>query len=224
MIVFGKQNVLYLLEHMKESIQEVYFSKEIDKKIFSRFVRLGCPVIRIDNKKAQALAKGGNHQGFFAKIKPLESTDFGLIKTYKKIVVLCGVTDVGNIGSIIRSAYALGVEAIVISGVRQFNIEGVIRSSVGSIFHLPFCVYENTLSLINELKNHGLVCVGTSMSGIDVKEYQSPDKWALFLGNEGSGLGNKILSKLDTILTIKMARSFDSLNVAVAAGILMHRI
>ncbi|RDU72799.1 23S rRNA (guanosine(2251)-2'-O)-methyltransferase RlmB [Helicobacter anseris] len=224
MIVFGKQSVCYILEYAPHLIEEIYFSKEIDKKLFSKFSKLSKPIIRLDNKKAQSLAKGGNHQGFFLKIASLEQSSFKEIKSMRKILVLCGITDTGNIGSIFRSAYCLGIEAIVLSGIKSFSIEGVLRSSVGAILQVPFCIFENPLDVINELRNEKFFLYGADMSGKDISQCNIADKYALFLGSEGSGLGGKILSKLDTILSIRMHNSFNSLNVAVAAGILMHRM
>ena len=224
MIVYGKQSVCYILEHAPHLIEEIYFSKEIDRRLFGRFSRLQKPIIKIDNKKAQSLAKGGNHQGFFLKIAPLEQTSFKDIKQMQKILVLCGITDTGNIGSIFRSAYCLGVGAVVLCGIKSFSIEGVLRSSVGAILHTPFCVYEDALSVINELKNEDITLYGADMSGEDIASLKAGGRWALFLGSEGKGLGGKILSKIDTIVSINMKSDFNSLNVAVAAGIFMHRI
>lgn len=224
MIVYGKQSVCYILEHAPHLIEEIYFSKEIDRKLFGRFSRLQKSIIKIDNKKAQSLAKGGNHQGFFLKIAPLEQTNFKDIKQMQKILVLCGITDTGNIGSIFRSAYCLGVSAVVLCGIKSFSIEGVLRSSVGAILHMPFCVYEDALSVINELKNEDITLYGADMGGEDIASLKAGDRWALFLGSEGKGLGGKILSKIDTIVSINMKSDFNSLNVAVAAGIFMHRI
>ncbi len=224
MIVYGKQSVCYILEHAPELIEEILFSKDIDKKLFTRFSKLQKPIFRIDNKKAQSLAKCGNHQGFFLKIKTLQQTDFKSIKKMQKVIVLCGITDVGNIGSIFRSAYCLGVDAIILCNLKNFSIEGVLRSSVGAILHLPFCLYHHPLDLIHELRHENFLLCGADMQGEDIKTFKGADKWALFLGSEGSGLGGKILSKLDTIIAIKMQNNFNSLNVAVAAGIFINRM
>lgn len=224
MIVFGKQTVFYILEQMPEIIEEIYFSKEVDKNTFHAFAKLKKVIVKIDNKKAQALSKNGNHQGYFLKIKPLEETPFKEIKKLNKLLVLCGITDVGNIGSIFRSAYCLGVDGIVLCGIKQFGVEGVLRISVGAILHMPFCVVENALDVINELKNEKILCCGADMNGESEFAMQNVDKWALFLGSENQGLTQNILLKLDRILSIKMQRDFNSLNVGVAAGILINRM
>ena len=113
---------------------------------------------------------------------------------------------------------------MVLCGIKSFSIEGVLRSSVGAILHMPFCIYEDALSVINELKNEDITLYGADMSGEDIAHLKAGDRWALFLGSEGKGLGGKILSKIDTIVSINMKSDFNSLNVAVAAGIFMHRI
>ena len=65
MIIYGKQVVLYVLKNHPNIIEEVMFSKEIENKTFNQFLTLSKKIIKLDNKKAQSLAQGGNHQGFF---------------------------------------------------------------------------------------------------------------------------------------------------------------
>ncbi|STP12593.1 rRNA methylase [Helicobacter mustelae] len=224
LIVYGKQTSLYILEQMPQIIKEVYFSKEMEKGVFHQFAKIHKPILKIDNKKAQALSKNGNHQGVFLKISALEYTPFKILKKSEKLLILHGITDTGNIGSIFRSAYCLGVDGIVLCGVRGFSIEGVLRTSVGAILQMPFCVVENILDVIHELKNEKTLCLGADARGEEEGRIAGVQKWALFLGSENTGLPSQVLSKLDRILAIKMHRGFNSLNVGVAAGILISRI
>ncbi len=143
------------------------------------------------------------------------------------IVVLDGLTDVGNIGAITRTAYALGVDGIIAAGVKSLNESGVIRTSSGAMLDMPFSLYPNSLDLANELKQSGYALIGATMNGTDLKKYGTitkDDKVALFLGSEGEGLSNKIISKLDLKVSIGMENNFDSLNVSVAAGILIYNL
>jgi 23S rRNA (guanosine2251-2'-O)-methyltransferase len=225
MVVYGKQIFLYLLEHKKELIEEVFLSKEIDRKIFAKVSKLNVPIIRVDNKKAQAMAKGGNHQGFILKIRDFKLSTFDDIKKNSNfILVLVGITDVGNIGAIVRTAYALGVDGIIITQVNSINFEAVSRSSSGAIFDMNIAIHKNSLDLVNELKLDGFESFGADLNGIDEKDIQIPEKRALFLGSEGFGIPQKVLKKLDKLVNIKMKREFDSLNVSVAAGILINRM
>lgn len=227
MIIYGKQVVLYVLENHPELIEEVFFSKEIDKKLFSKFLKLGKKIHKLDNQKAQALAKGGNHQGFFLKLETFEYTPLSSFKDLNFIVVLDGLTDVGNIGAILRSAYSLGMDGVIAGGVKTLRESGIIRTSSGAMLDLPFAKTYNTMDLANELKQAGFALIGATMDGIDLKKYgkiEKEDKVALFLGSEGEGLSNKIIKKMDLKVSIGMQNEFDSLNVSVAAGILMYTL
>lgn len=225
MIIYGKQVVLYAIHKNPKIIQELYVAKELEKALFNQLVKVGVKIIRVDSKKAQALARGGNHQGILAKIAPLRAGEKKELFAMKKLVVLCGISDVGNIGSIVRSAYALGVEGMVFCGeLSERAMEGVIRSSAGAMLDFFFFCTPHCLELIHELKEAKFVCYGADMGGEEVSKIQNSQKWALFLGSEGEGLGKKIIQKMDKIISIEMKNNFDSLNVGVAAGILMHRL
>lgn len=227
MIIYGKQIVLYVLDKHPHLIEEVMFSKEIDKKLFSKFLKLGKKIIKLDNKKAQGLSKGGNHQGFFLKLKEFEYTPIKDIKDMNFVLVLDGLTDVGNIGAIIRTAYSLGVDGIVASNVRTVNNSGIFRTSAGALADMPFALYPKTLDLANELHQCGFALIGATMDGTDLKKYgkiDKQDKVALFLGSEGEGIHPKVQKKLDLKVSIGMEHEFDSLNVSVAAGILIYTL
>ncbi len=225
MIIYGKQVVLYVLEKHQELIEEVMLSKDIEPKLFNKFARLNKKIIKLDNKKAQAMAKGGNHQGFFLKLKDFNTYSLKDIKNSDFIVVLDGLTDVGNIGAICRTAYSLGVDAIIASNVRQLNYEGIARTSSGALFNIPFCHIPNILDVANELKQNGFKLFGAAMDGKDLKEFENrSEKTALVLGNEAEGISKKMQNKLDQKVSIKMFNNFDSLNVSVAGGILIYNL
>lgn len=225
MIIYGKQVVLYVLERHPNLIEEVMFSKEIEPKLFKKFTNLNKKIIKLDNKKAQSLAKGGNHQGFFLKLSQYETVSLKDLKDSSFIVVLDGLTDVGNIGAICRTTYSLGVDAIIASNVKQLNYEGIARTSSGALFDIPFCHVPNILDVANELKQQNFKLFGAAMNGIDLKKFDNTsEKTALLLGSEGAGLSNKVIKKLDETVSIKMFNDFDSLNVSVAGGILIYNL
>ncbi len=226
MIVYGKQIVFYILEKHPKLIKQIFLAKEIDKKLFNKFMDVGAKIVRPDNKKAQALAKGGNHQGFLLDIEEFEFTHMKDIKKSEFIVVLDGLTDMGNIGGIVRSCYAMGVDSIVISGLKNFYAAPVVRTSSGAMLDIPIAISYSSYDLANELKQVGFSLVGADMEGYEVKEIQREkgQKTALFLGNEAEGLSNKLKKKLDLKVSINMKNNFDSLNVSVAAGILIYEL
>lgn len=224
MIIYGKQIFLHILYKMPQIIEKVYLAKECDKKLFSHVKRLNVPILNLDFKKAQALAKGRNHQGFLAQIKPLEFCNFEDIKSAKFIMMLCGVSDVGNIGAICRSAYAFGVDALIISGVKSVSFEDIIRTSSGAALEQAIVLQPDTLGAINELKQSGFYVYCADAKGEDVKKVSIKEKALLLMGSEGDGISRKIMQKSDKIVKINMVRDFNSLNVSVAAAILCDRM
>ncbi|MEA3497615.1 MAG: 23S rRNA (guanosine(2251)-2'-O)-methyltransferase RlmB [Campylobacterota bacterium] len=226
MIVYGKQTVFYILENHPKIIKQIFLTKDIDKKLFKKFMDVGAKIVRPDNMKAQSMAKGGNHQGFLLQIDEFEFADLKETKKGEFIVVLDGLSDVGNIGAIVRSCYALGVDSVVVCGLKNFNPAPVIRTSSGAMLDMPVCVTHSSYDLANELKQVGFSLVGADMEGYEVAsiERQSNQKIALFLGSESEGLSNKLKKKLDLKVSIGMKNNFDSLNVSVAAGILIYQL
>ena len=224
MLIYGKQPVYYLLEKYPNRIETLYLAKELEKKEYSRLMRMGVTIKRIPPEAAQKMSKSGNHQGFLADIDGVEVKSLDALRTKPFLVVLSGVTDIGNIGAIVRSAYALGVDGIVVCGIKHLNLEGVVRSSAGAIFDMPISVVNNVQDVINELKTSGSYLYGAVLDGEDIREVNITYKRALILGNESEGLSNRVTAKLDYPVSIKMAHDFDSLNVSAAGAILMDRM
>ncbi|ACZ11203.1 23S rRNA (guanosine(2251)-2'-O)-methyltransferase RlmB [Sulfurospirillum deleyianum] len=224
MIIYGKQLFLHLLKHYPSRIKTVFLPKKCDTKLFSHIANVTQKICNIDERKAQALCHGGNHQGFIAEIEPLELTPFSAIKQGSFLVILDEVTDVGNIGAIVRSAYAFGADGLILSGMKTCNLEAILRTSSAAAFELPIALVPSTKDMLNELKQIGFTLYGADMDGVDVQKVTFAPKRALIMGSEGKGLSPKVKERLDTVVSIKMARAFDSLNVSAAAAILCDRI
>jgi len=223
MIIYGKQVCLYALEQHPETISTVYVAKKgiLPQKLFHEHHD---KIKFLEEKWAQSMSKGGNHQGLLLEVKDFEESTLSDIKKSSFIVVLDGLTDVGNIGAIVRSAYALGADAIVASGVRQLNYGAITRTSSGALLDMPFMISHNIMDVFNELKQVGFSFYGADMDGTAVQEMTFPSKRVLVLGSEGKGLSKKAKSKIDEVVSIEMKHAFDSLNVSAAAAILIHRM
>ena len=224
MIIYGKQSVYYLVEHAPQKISTLYLAKELDKKEYARLMRMPFDVKRIPNEAAVRMSKNSNHQGFLAEVEEIRPQALDYLKSTNFVVVLSSLTDMGNIGAIVRSAYALGVDAIVVCGVKNPHIEHIARTSSGALFDMPFIVHNNIYDVLTLLKDSGFECSGAVMDGEDVRQAQFGTKRALILGSEGVGLSNRTLSKLDKRIKIAMAHDFDSLNVSVAGALLIDRM
>ncbi|NPA87689.1 MAG: RNA methyltransferase [Epsilonproteobacteria bacterium] len=217
MIVYGKRIVEYIIQKHPDIVKEILIAKKLSKNELKKFNKF--KVKLIDNKTAQKLSKNGNHQGFFAKI---DFTPQEWDITGDKILVLENVTDMGNIGAITRTAYALGIDLLIITGIKELKWDRVIRTSSGAALDMKILPFKNILELLNILKTKKYHLIGADLGG--KCKPSKKEKIALIMGNEGEGLSKRVKEKLDEILTIEMKREFDSLNVSVAAGILIDRI
>lgn len=223
MIIYGKQVCLYALKQHSEKITTLYLAKKglLPQLLFDQYK----PKIKfLENRWAQSMSKGGNHQGILIEMDDIEFSDFAQIKKSDFIVVLDGLTDTGNIGAIVRSAYALGAEAVIATGVKQLNLSAITRTSSGALLDMPFLIAHNILDIFNELHQLGFVSYGASMDGEMLETLSFPTKRVLVLGSEGEGLSKKSKSKIQESISIEMKHGFDSLNVSAAAAILIHRM
>ena len=223
MIIYGKQVCLYALEYHSKKIKTVYVAKKniLPQELFHKFHD---DIKFLEEKWAQSMAKGGNHQGILVEMEAFTEADFSTIKKSSFIVVLDGLTDVGNIGAIVRSAYALGADAIIATGVKQLNFAAIARTSSGALFDMPFMVTKNVLDQVHELKQIGFSFYGASMDGQNIQTCEFSTKRVLVMGSEGKGISKKVSSKIDTMVSIEMKHAFNSLNVSAAAAILIHRM
>lgn len=167
------------------------------------------------------------------KLSSLESIPkvIGIVK-YKeekielgnKILILDDIQDPGNLGTIIRSSLAFNVTDIILSlnTVDLYN-EKVIRSTQGMLFNINI-IRRDLKDVIINLKNENYIIFGTNVkNGIDAREIKE-DKFALIMGNEGRGVREEIETLCDKNLYIKMNEDVESLNVSVAASILLYEL
>lgn len=224
MLIYAKQPINYIVNNHPNKIKTLYLAKEIDKKEYSRLMKMGFEIKRIPPDAAGVMCKNASHQGMLAEVEEYKLHDYRTFLNYEFIVVLSGLTDIGNIGAIVRSSYALGVDAIIVCGVKSLPLEAIARTSTGALFDMPFAIETNIHDVINDLKTSNFRTYGADMGGEDIRLIKPYRKRALFLGSEGEGLNARIISKLDEIVSIKMSHEFDSLNVSVAGAILMDRM
>ena len=135
----------------------------------------------------------------------------------KRILALDNIQDPGNVGTLIRSAKAFGFDTVVINGVDVFN-QKVIRSSQGAIFGINLIQSNDIIKDLKEVRKIGAILDkdAESYDAIDIKE-----PFALILGNEGNGISEEVVSRLDDKIYIPI--EFESLNVASAGAILMNQ-
>ncbi len=176
------------------------------------------------------LAEGGRHQGVVAIVGEFPYRDLeALIASAASqtptgpIVVLDQVQDPHNLGAIVRSAYALGSAGLVLPERRAVGVTPVVvRTSAGATEHLPICRVVNLVRALERLQEAGWWLVGAAgQDGEAPEALDLMDRVALVLGSEGKGLRPSTTKQCDFRVAIPMAGDLDSLNVSVAAGILL---
>lgn len=140
------------------------------------------------------------------------------------LLILEGLQDPGNLGTIFRTSEAAGVTGIIMSRdtVDIYNPK-TIRSTMGSIYRVPFIYSEDLYTDLDKLRTHGISVYAAYLTGsvsYDKCDYRSDT--AFLIGNEGNGLSDKALSHSDTRVRIPMEGSVESLNAAVSAAVLMY--
>ncbi len=224
MLIYAKQPIYYVIKRHPKKIKTLYLAKEIDKKEYSSLMKAGFNIKRIPSDAAGAMCKNASHQGFLADVEEYKLHNYKDFLDFNFVVVLSSLSDIGNIGAIIRSAYALGVEAVVACGVKSLPLEAIIRTSTGALYDMPFAIENNIHDVLNDLKMSGFTLYGADMNGVDIRGVDIASRRVLVLGSEGEGLSQRVVSKLDKTVSIKMSHDFDSLNVSAAGAILMDRM
>ena len=183
----------------------------------------GAECISIGDAAAQKLAAGKSTQGIFAVVKS---------KTYSMdevsgplIIALEDLSDPGNMGTIMRTADAVGVETIVMSPdcVDIFN-EKVLRASMGSVFNIKAVIVDDFIEGLAKLKEKGYSIACGHLAGSDFFKVKKPDKNVLVIGNEARGISGGTAAVCDSLWKLPMRGGAESLNAAVAAGIMMYEL
>lgn len=206
-LIFTKQAVEKYGEEMFQAdlrdAKTIVISNELGKKISSTETTQGVfAICRMPVKKMPVFCDNGRY------------------------IVLYGLQDPGNVGMIIRTADALGIDGIILSGSCDLYSPKVIRSTMGSVFRTNIFIENDTDSLFAMLENNRIM---TSAAVIDsdaedITRCSFFGRQAVFIGNEGSGLPNDIALRCGRRITIPMNGRINSLNAAMAAGILMWEL
>lgn len=175
------------------------------------------------------IATTKNPQNILGIVKMLDHNITNLIPIIKenktKLIMLDDINDPGNLGTIIRTAAGLGYDGIIMSPntVDLYN-EKVIRSTQGVMFKIPI-IKANLQEVIKLLKKEKVFCIGTALTNAkDVKHITKKDKFAICLGNEAKGISKEVLDNMDENVRLAMKNDVESLNVSIAAGIIMYEM
>ncbi len=226
-IIFGKNSVMEALIAGNREINKILISKNIHSdnkinKIKELAQQNGIVYQFVAKEKFQPYAEF-NHQGIVAQISPIKYMDLDDFLEQKhensSLVILDGIEDSHNLGSIIRTCVCAGVEGIIIPSRRNVQVNATVeKTSAGAINHIPIIKVNSLVNAVQKLKNSDWWVVAADASAkdnyYDVK-YDDMN-FALVMGAEHAGVSKSILKLSDFVVKIPMYKNFNSLNVSNA--------
>ena len=234
-MIFGLRPVIEAIEAGKE-LDRILIKKdlsgELAKELFGAMRGTQIPLQKVPVEKLNRLTMK-NHQGVIAFIP---AVDYQKIENiipllYEQgknpfIVVLDGITDVRNFGAVARTCECAGVDAVVIAEKGSVTVNSdAIKTSAGALHTLPVCREKNLTDTVKFLRNSGIHVIAASEKGNEIyteADYSGPI--ALILGAEDTGVAVERLKICDEIVKIPVNGVIESLNVSVAAGILLYEV
>lgn len=179
-------------------------------------------IVEVTNSIAKDIAETETSQGIFAHCKQTMISETEQA-SWKKLLLIDAVQDPGNIGTMIRTADAAGIDAVVLGkGCADIYNSKTLRSAQGSHFHIPV-IRGNLMDWVEKLKERNIPLYGTALeNAVDYRELHKSGSFALIVGNEGSGVQKELLEQTTQNVMIPILGQAESLNVAVATGILLY--
>jgi len=215
-IVEGEKMVTELFNQSKFKIDTIYFTEEYDFSLIPNTIQSQL----ISTKDLERITGFKKANKVFAIVKQLQNNVVDYTED-NLILVLDDVNDPGNLGTIIRTADWFGVTQIIASKntVELYNSK-VIQSSMGAIFRMNYIVNDLSEEVIN-LKQNEYIVSGAIIHGENVYKAKLPSRMALIMGSESHGITDDLLKLLDLEISIPNFGKTESLNVAMATGILL---
>ena len=226
MLIYGKNVARDLLKKDKKIEKIVLQDHFDDKEIISLIEKKKIRYKYMPKREIDHLANGV-HQGIVLYVSDYEySTLDELLSDSSFLVLLDHLEDPHNLGAIVRTCEAAGVDGIILPKDRQVHVNStVMKTSVGTLDNVRIATVTNLVNAIKELKENGFWVVGTALdNSVDYREIDYSGKIALVIGNEGKGISKLVEKSCDYIAKIPMYGKTNSLNASVAAGIMIYEV
>ncbi len=223
-IIYGKNPVIEALRAGSRKFFEIMISREHYDDISA--LAVGVPVHTLPKHELDKISSTRSHQGVLAKVSRYRYVQLKDLMDLDVVILLDSVEDPQNLGSIIRSAYALAQAGVIIPENRSAQITpSVVKASAGATEHAQIARVTNLRMASKELKKNGFWLVGLDAAGKEpISTIPSYDKIALVLGGEDSGIRTGMEKEIDIMAHIPMLGSFNSLNVAHSAAIGLYEL
>lgn len=222
--IYGKNVVKEAIEKKEKITKAIIYKKFNDEYLLSALQKLNIPIRYVEKNELDKLVNG-MHQGIIVNVPDFEyaSIDDFIHRENAFIVILDHLEDPHNLGAIIRTCEAAGIDGIIIPKNRSVEVNAtVIKVSTGAINHMNIARVTNITKTIEELKQLGFWVVGSDMNGTCYDKIDYKGKIAIVIGNEGNGMSRLVRESCDFIASIPMIGTTNSLNASVATGILVY--
>jgi TrmH family RNA methyltransferase len=185
----------------------------------------GVAVEELSERDLLDLADTDTPQGVLAVFEhPAWSTADLTVGTGTVHLVLDGVQDPGNVGALLRTGFALGAGgAVLLPGTAHLTHPKVLRAAMGVTFRMPAVVLGQE-DFVSWLRREGFTLWAGAAGGVDVRAVSRPERLALIVGNEGAGVCAELQGLADAVVSVQTVTEVESLNVAVAAGIILYEV
>lgn len=218
-----KEHGLYLVEGVKMVSEAIKFKKSVKYIVLTEnfsfdLLGLDCEVLTVTQNVFDFLSDEKSPQGVMAVIS---IPDLSVKPPLNSALILEGVSDPGNVGTIIRTAVASGYDTVyLVNAVDPFSPKAV-RASMSGIYsvNLCKCTLSEALQAIN-----GFDLIVADLKGNNLFDYKPTNKYCIAVGNEANGISSELRSSASVVLSIPMSDRTESLNVAVAASIMMYKL
>lgn len=231
--IFGTRAVIEAIKTGR-TIDKILVKKGLQNELYAELFKLikehKIPFQTVPSEKINRITRK-NHQGVLALISPVELQKIedilpGIFEQGKNpfILILDQITDVRNFGAIVRSAECAGVHAIVIPerGMARISADAV-KTSTGALHHLPVCRENNLSGVLRYLKNSGIKIIAANEKAESVyTETEMNMPLAIVMGSEEKGISGAVLNQVDIQVKIPVLGKISSLNVSVAAALMMY--
>lgn len=202
------------------------------KKILAMAKDNNVIIQQVDRHKLDEMSESHAHQGVMAITSEYKYHEFEdiLRETKEKgeepfFIILDGITDPHNLGSIVRSADAVGAHAVIIPKRRSVHITPIVaKASAGAIEYVPVCKVTNIANTIKALKEAGMWIAAVDMDGGPFYKQNLTGPLGLVIGSEGSGISRLVKKNCDFTVSMPMSGNVTSLNASVAGGILLYEV
>lgn len=227
--LFPLEGIRLISDAIKENaeLHSVFVTEDCTDRLSQQSEALNFPeTFIISRELAENMADTDSTQGIFAICKTLDKLNFSdTIRIGGRYILLHSVQDPGNLGTIIRTADAMGVDAVFLSECCDLYNPKVIRSTMGSIFRVSVSeVHFNEVFPMFEQKGVPTFAAVIDSDAVSLTDCDFSNGGTVLIGNEGNGLPQEISDMCSVKTTIKMHGSVNSLNAAMAAGIIMWEL